>query len=58
MQRSDLSILQIGNEADRLAAMHAGQSDLSVFTPTYLPAIEKFGMKVILDLEKLGVRTR
>ena len=55
MQRSDISILQIGNEADRLAAMKAGQIDLSVFTPTYLPVIEKAGMKVLLDLEKLGV---
>ena len=55
IQRTDLSILQIGNEADRLAAMKAGQIDLSVFTPTYVPSIEKFGMKVILDLEKLGV---
>lgn len=55
IQRHELSILQIGNEADRLAAMKAGQIDLSVFTPTYLPAIEKLGMKVILDLEKLGV---
>ena len=55
IQRTDLSILQIGNEADRLAAMKAGQIDLSVFTPTYLPTIEKMGMKVILDLEKLGV---
>ena len=33
----------------------AGQIDLSVFTPTYLPVIEKAGMKVLLDLEKLGV---
>jgi len=55
IQRSDISILQIGNEADRLAAMKAGQIDLSVFTPTYLPVIEKAGMKVLLDLEKLGV---
>ncbi len=55
MQRSDISILQIGNEADRLAAMKTGQIDLSVFTPTYLPVIEKAGMKVLLDLEKLGV---
>ena len=55
MQRSDLSILQIGNEADRLAAMKAGQIDLSVLTPTYVPAVEKLGMKVILDLEKLRV---
>ena len=55
MQRNDISILQIGNEADRLAAMKAGQIDLSVFTPTYLPVIEKAGMKVLLDLEKLGV---
>ena len=55
MQRSDLAILQIGNEADRLAAMKAGQIDLSVLTPTYVPAVEKLGMKVILDLEKLGV---
>ena len=55
MQRNEISILQIGNEADRLAAMKAGQIDLSVFTPTYLPVIEKAGMKVLLDLEKLGV---
>lgn len=55
LQRNDISILQIGNEADRLAAMKAGQIDLSVFTPTYLPVIEKAGMKVLLDLEKLGV---
>ena len=55
MNRSDLSILQIGNEADRLAAMNAGHIDLSVFTPTYIPSIEKSAMKVILDLEKLGV---
>jgi NitT/TauT family transport system substrate-binding protein len=55
IQRTDLSILQIGNEAERLAAMKAGQIDLSVFTPTYVPSIEKLGMKVILDLEKLGV---
>jgi NitT/TauT family transport system substrate-binding protein len=55
LQRNELSILQIGNEADRLAAMKSGQIDLSVFTPTYIPAIEKFGMKVILDLEKLAV---
>jgi len=41
MQRNDIVILQIGNEADRLAAMRAGQIDLSVFTPTYLPVIEK-----------------
>lgn len=55
LQRSDVSILQIGNEADRLAAMKAGQIDLSVLTPTYVPTIEKLGMRVILDLEKLGV---
>ena len=55
MQRNDIVILQIGNESDRLAAMKAGQIDLSVFTPTYLPVIEKAGMKVLFDLEKLGV---
>jgi len=35
--------------------MKAGQIDLSVFTPTYLPAIEKAGMKVLFDLERLSV---
>lgn len=55
MQRNDIAILQIGNESDRLTAMKAGQIDLSVFTPTYLPVIEKAGMKVLFDLEKLGV---
>lgn len=55
MQRSDLAILQIGNEADRVLAMKAGQIDMSVFTPTYLPALEKIGMKILIDLEKLEV---
>ena len=41
MQRNDISILQIDNEADRLAAMKAGQIDLSVFTPTCLLSLRR-----------------
>jgi len=55
VSEQDESVLFAHAEADRLAAMKAGQIDLSVFTPTYLPVIEKAGMKVLLDLEKLGV---
>jgi NitT/TauT family transport system substrate-binding protein len=55
LNRSQVKMLQIGNEADRLAAMQGGDLEAGVFTPTYLPAINKLGMKVLLDLDQLGV---
>ena len=55
LHRSQVKMLQIGNEADRLAAMQRGDLEAGVFTPTYVPAIRKLGMRVLLDLEQLGV---
>jgi NitT/TauT family transport system substrate-binding protein len=55
LKRSDISMLIIGNEGERLAAMKAGHIDLSIFTPTLVPAIENAGIKVVLDLERLKV---
>ena len=55
LNRAQVKMLQIGNEADRLAAMQGGELEAGVFTPTYLPAIAKLGMKVLLDLDQLGV---
>src|SRR3972149_6282583 len=55
LNRSQVKMLQIGNEADRLAAMQGGDLEAGVFTPTYVSAIKKLGMRVLLDLEQLGV---
>jgi NitT/TauT family transport system substrate-binding protein len=55
LNRSQVKMLQIGNEADRLAAMQGGDLEAGVFTPTYVPAISKLGMRVFLDLEQFGV---
>ncbi len=55
LNRSQVKMLQIGDEGDRLAAMQRGDIEAGVFTPTYAPAIRKLGMRVLLDLGELGV---
>lgn len=55
LKKTDVTMLQIGTEPDRLAAMQRGSIALSVFTPTYVPALRKAGMKVLLDLEEMRV---
>ncbi len=55
LNRSQVQMLQIGDEGDRLAAMQRGDIEGGVFTPTYGPAIRKLGMRVLLDLGELGV---
>lgn len=52
LQKTDVTMVQIGTEGDRLAAMQRGDIQLSVFTPTFLPALKKTGMRVLLDLEE------
>jgi NitT/TauT family transport system substrate-binding protein len=55
LQKSDVTMIQIGTEGDRLAAMQRGDIQLSVFTPTFVPALKKTGMRVLLDLEERKV---
>lgn len=55
LQKTDVSMIQIGTESDRLAAMQRGDIQLSVFTPTFVPAIKKAGMRVLLDLEEMKI---
>jgi NitT/TauT family transport system substrate-binding protein len=55
LQKTDVTMIQIGTEGDRLAAMQRGDIQLSVFTPTFLPALKKTGMRVLLDLEERKV---
>jgi NitT/TauT family transport system substrate-binding protein len=55
LQKSDVTMIQIGTESDRLAAMQRGDIQLSVFTPTFVPAVKKAGMRVLLDLEQMKI---
>jgi NitT/TauT family transport system substrate-binding protein len=55
LKKSDVTMIQIGLEGDRLLAMQRGDISLSVFSPTIAPVVKKAGMKVLLDLEKLNV---
>lgn len=55
LAKNDVKMIQIGTEGDRLAAMQRGDIQLSVFTPTFLPAIKKAGMRVLLDLEEMKI---
>jgi len=55
LKKTDVSMIQIGTENDRLAAMERGDISLSVFSPTYLTAIKQAGMNVLLDLERMKI---
>jgi len=55
IKKTDVSMIQIGIESDRLLAMQRGDISLSVFSPTIAPLVKKAGMKILLDLEELKV---
>ena len=55
LKKSDVSMIQIGLESDRLIAMQRGDISASVFSPTIAPVVKKAGMKILLDLEELKV---
>lgn len=55
LAKNDVKMIQIGTEGERLAAMQRGDIQLSVFTPTFVPAIKKAGMRVLLDLEEMKI---
>ncbi|HEY6200296.1 MAG TPA: ABC transporter substrate-binding protein [Candidatus Binatia bacterium] len=55
LKKTDVTMIQIGLEGDRLLAMQRGDIALSVFSPTITPVVKKAGMRILLDLEELNV---
>ena len=55
LKRTDVTMIQIGLEGDRLIAMQRGDISLSVFSPIITPVVKKAGMRILLDLEELKV---
>jgi NitT/TauT family transport system substrate-binding protein len=51
----DVSILQIGNEAERLAALKLGSIDGSVFNAPFGAAAKKFNLNILADAVALGI---
>src|ERR1044071_8248762 len=51
----DVSILQIGNEAERLAALKSGNIDGSVFNAPFGASAKKFNLNVLADAAALGI---
>lgn len=50
----DVTILQLGEQSTRLAAMKAGQLDAAIFLPPITTMAQKQGMNVLLDMSELG----
>jgi NitT/TauT family transport system substrate-binding protein len=55
LKKTDVTMIQIGLEGDRLLAMQRGDIALSVFSPIITPVVKKAGMRILLDLEELKV---
>ena len=51
----DVSILQIGNEAERLAALKSGNIDGSVFNAPFGSEAKKFSLNIVADAVALGI---
>ena len=51
----DVSILQIGNEAERLAALKSGSIDGSVFNAPFGSMAKKFDFNILADAVALGI---
>ena len=52
LKKTDVTMIQIGLEGDRLLAMQRGDISLSVFSPIITPVVKKAGMHILLDLEE------
>jgi NitT/TauT family transport system substrate-binding protein len=50
----DVTLLQLGEQSTRLAAMKSGQLDAAVVLPPITTMAEKAGMNVLLDMSELG----
>jgi NitT/TauT family transport system substrate-binding protein len=51
----EVSILQIGNEAERLAALKSGSIDASVFNAPFGSEARKFNLNILADAAALGI---
>ena len=51
----DVSILQIGNEAERLAALKSGSIDVSVFNAPFGAEAKKFNLNILADAVALDI---
>jgi len=51
----DVTILQIGNEADRLVALRSGSVDGSVFNAPFGALAKKFNFNILADAGALGI---
>jgi NitT/TauT family transport system substrate-binding protein len=51
----DVTILQIGNEADRLTALRSGTVDGSVFNAPFGAIAKKFNFNILADASVLGI---
>jgi len=51
----EVTILQIGNEADRLAALKSGSIDGSVFNAPFGSVAKKFNFNILADAGALGI---
>jgi NitT/TauT family transport system substrate-binding protein len=50
----EVTILQLGEQSTRLAAMKAGQLDAAIFLPPITTMAQKEGMNVLMDMSELG----
>lgn len=50
----EVTILQLGEQATRLAAMKTGQLDAAILLPPITTIAQKEGMNVLLDMSELG----
>ena len=51
----DITLLEIGDEPERVAALKAGQVDAIMSSPPYLHALISQGYNVIFDFGKIGI---
>lgn len=52
---TDITLLEIGEEPQRIAALEAGQVDAIMASPPYLHALIEKGNNVIFDFAKIGI---
>jgi NitT/TauT family transport system substrate-binding protein len=55
LDAKDVSILQIGNEAERLAALKSGSIDASVFNAPFGAEAKRFNFNILADAGALGI---
>jgi NitT/TauT family transport system substrate-binding protein len=55
LDAKDVSILQIGNEAERLAALKSGNIDASVFNAPFGAEAKRFNFNILADAGALGI---